>query len=87
MRVDHAAGADDFLGRDDRLDVERRLARGHGFENGAFLGAVRIADDDLHHEAVHLRFGQRIGALLLQRILRGEHQKRIGQFVRSRRRW
>ncbi len=60
---------------------ERWFAGGHGFENGALLDAVRVADDDLHHEAVHLRFGQRIGALLLQRVLRGEHQEWIGQFV------
>jgi hypothetical protein len=53
----------------------------HRIENGALLGAVRIADDHLHHEAVDLRFGQRIGALLFQRVLRGEHQERARQRI------
>ena len=61
--------------------LERWFARGHRFENGALLDAVRVADDDLHHETVHLRFGQRIRAFLLQRVLRGEHEEWIGQFV------
>ena len=50
-------------------------------ENGPFLGAVRVTDDDLEHEAVDLRFGQRIGAFLLERVLRGHDEERIGQFV------
>ena len=41
----------------------------------------RVVDEDHEHEAVELRFGQRIGALLLDRILRREHEERIGQLV------
>ena len=37
---------------------------------------VRIVDVDLHQEAVELRFGQRIGAFLLDRVLRREHMER-----------
>jgi hypothetical protein len=33
----------------------------------------------LEHEAVHLRFGQGIGAFLLDRVLGGHDQERIGQ--------
>ena len=43
--------------------------------------AVRIIDVDLHQEAVELRFGQRIGAFLLQRVLRREHMERRRQVV------
>ena len=35
-----------------------------------------VADDDLHHEPVDLRLGQRIGALGLDRVLGGHHQER-----------
>ena len=38
-----------------------------------------IIDEDVEHEAVELRFGQRIGAFLLDRVLRGQHEERIGQ--------
>ena len=43
-----------------------------------FLG---IIDEDVEHEAVLLRFGQRIGAFLLDGVLRGQHEERIGQRV------
>ncbi len=42
---------------------------------------MRIADVQLQHEAVHLRFRQRIGALLLERVLRRENQKRLRQGI------
>ena len=32
---------------------------------------------DLEHEAVELGFGQRIGAFLLDGVLRGQHEKRL----------
>ena len=53
-----------------------------GVEQDAPLGlAVRIVDVDLHQEAVELGFGQRIGAFLLQRILRRQHVERARQIV------
>ncbi len=36
-----------------------------------------MLDDDVEHEAVELRFGQRIGAFQLDRILRREHEERL----------
>ena len=48
--------------------------------------AIRIADDHLQHEAIDLRFGQRISAFLFDRVLRRENQERIGQLDRFRRR-
>ena len=35
----------------------------------------------LEHEAVELRLGQLVGALLLERVHRGEHEERVRQFV------
>ena len=74
------------LRRDQILAVHGRLrARllGAGrLEQDAALGlAVGIVDVDLHQEAVELRFGQRIGAFLLQRVLGGEHVERAGQIM------
>jgi hypothetical protein len=43
-----------------------------------FLG---VRDFGFEHETVHLRLGQRVGALLLQRVLGGQHQERLGQRV------
>ncbi len=52
----------------------------HHFKNSPFLIARRIADFQFEHETVNLRFGQRIGAFLLNRILRGQNQERFFQF-------
>ena len=41
----------------------------------------RVADPELEHEAVELGLGQRIGALLLDRVLGGQHEERLGQRV------
>ena len=38
--------------------------------------ARRIVDDDVEHEPVELRFGQRIRAFLLDRVLRRQHEER-----------
>ena len=40
--------------------------------------------EDLEHEAVLLRFGQRIGAFLLDRVLRGQHEERIARACAAR---
>jgi hypothetical protein len=47
-----------------------------------FLVVGRILDQQLEHEAIHLRFRQRVGALLLDRILGRQHHERFRQFVR-----
>ena len=38
--------------------------------------ARRIADHQLEEESIQLRLGQRIGAFLLDRVLRGQHEER-----------
>ena len=50
-------------------------------DDRVFLGGVRVADDDLHHEPVDLRLRQRVGALGLDRVLRRHDQKRLGHLV------
>ena len=45
-------------------------------EDVALLALARIVDADVQQEAVELRFGQRIGAGLLERILRRQHEER-----------
>ena len=42
----------------------------------------RIADAQLEHEPVDLRFGQRIRAFLLDRVLRREHEERLLELER-----
>ena len=42
----------------------------------------RIIDLDVEHEAVELGFRQRIGPFLLDRVLRGDDEERVGQIVR-----
>ena len=41
----------------------------------------RVAERDADHEAVDLRLGQRVGALELDRVLRGEHEERARELV------
>ena len=66
--------------RQHRLDRvgQRRRRSPHHLE---LLGEVRILHEHLEHEAVLLGLGQRIGAFLLDRVLRGQHEERIGQRV------
>ncbi len=62
-------------GRADGAADDRRL-----------LPHARVVDEQLEQEAVDLRLGQRIGALGLDRVLRGEHEERRRHAGRSRRR-
>ncbi len=76
------------------LELEDPLRRQHAHELGPviarlladdllLLGLARVVDVDLEHEAIELRLGQRIGALLLDRVLGGEHEERQRQLVRG----
>jgi hypothetical protein len=72
-------------------DVVARKHRTHAVGGGhlqiaqdlALAGRVRIADAQAHQEAVHLRLRQRIGAVVLHRILRGDHHEGARQHVRT----
>ena len=63
--------------RRNRFRVARRRLRDHGH-----LFVLRqVVNHDVEHEAVELRFGQRVGAFHFNRVLRGEHEKRFRQRV------
>ena len=66
-----------------RLDVQVRLDRRHAVEDRQLLFLVRIGQLQLEHEAVDLRFGQRIGSFLFDGVLRGQHQERLFEQVAS----
>ena len=55
------------------------MRAGRPLHDRQFFGPRRIADDDVEHEPVELRFRQRIGALLLDRVLRRQHEERLRQ--------
>ena len=72
-----------FLHLQNRRPVEDRLHVAAGrlvvaLHDLHLLRTVRIADDDVEHEAIELRFRQRIGAFLLDRVLRRQHEERFG---------
>ena len=58
--------------RDRRLHVGRALPH-----DLLFLGVGRVIDLDQEQEAVELGLGQRVGAFLLDRVLRGQHEERV----------
>ena len=62
------------------VNLDRLVARRH-VEDALLLVEARIIDLDVEHEAVELGLGQRIGAFLLDRVLRGDDEERIGQVV------
>ena len=59
-----------------------RLTARHATQDLLLFRARRVADAQLQHEAVDLRFGQRIRAFLLDGVLRGEHEERFGERIR-----
>jgi hypothetical protein len=55
----------------------RRRVRARRLRHDAHLVVFRqIRDDDVEHEAIELRFRQRIGAFELDRVLRREDEER-----------
>ena len=63
-----------------RLDPRLLRSGRHREDPTLFLGR-RILDDHVEHEAIELRLRQRIGAFLLDRILRGQHEQRTVEVV------
>ena len=51
----------------------------HAIEDQALFIFARVADNDLQHESIHLRFRQRISAFLFDWILRRQNQEWFGK--------
>ena len=65
----------------DRLERVERLLDGLLREHLRLLAEGRVADRHLHGEAVELRLGQRVGALVLDGILGRDGEERPLQLV------
>jgi hypothetical protein len=63
-----------------RLNVGRVARRG-AIENRLQFVARRVVDHQLEQEAIELGLGQRVGALLLDGILRGQDEERFFQLI------
>ena len=77
-RLHGVAGGGDLLGAEDRLDARHREV-GHPLQDDPFVVELREPHPQLHHEAVHLGLGERVGALLLDRVLGRQHHERLFQ--------
>ena len=76
---------DEVLKANHILSVEDVFQRGQLRSGGVagdrnFLVATGIINADHEHETVELRFGERVGAFLLDRVLRREDEKGLLQF-------
>ena len=63
------------------LETRRLVDRGRQPDDVQLLVLAGIVDQDVEHEAVELGLGQRVGSLLLDRVLGGQDEERIGQAV------
>jgi len=73
--VEHLAGREDALGREHRLGGLGRAGAGLAAHDLQLVLLGGVVDLHFQHEAIHLRFGERVGPFLLDGILRGQHQK------------
>src|SRR2546430_2298141 len=70
----------EILTRHRTLEVRIQDGRGRPHDVELFI-VGRVVDDDMEHEAVELRFGQRVRALELDRVLGGENEERLRERV------
>ena len=63
------------------LEIEHAVALGVVEQHLGLLVGARVAERDAHHETVELRLRQRVGALVLDGILGGDHHERRRQLV------
>jgi hypothetical protein len=81
-RVELPPGLRELRGLDHRLDFlqgRRPDAAMPEAEDLPLLVLLRVAKRKLEEEAVELGLGQRVRALVLDRVLRGEDEERLGQ--------
>ena len=77
----HAARLDDVFGCDHLVRRGKPFAREVHPHDVALLLLRGVGDFGFEHESVDLRFGQRVGSLLFEGVLRGQHQEGLGQLV------
>ena len=63
----------------DRFECFDRIVGGAVAQNFFFRFVRGVAHLDAHQETVELRFGERVGAVMLDGILRGDYEKWLGQ--------
>ena len=80
-RPHQAFHRNDLLGGDDRQRLGRLHAR-RAVENGQQVLKLRALHGDFEGKAVELRLRQRIRAFHFNRILRRQHEERLGHTVR-----
>src|SRR5215510_4986322 len=71
---------DDLFGGHQALQVQV-LWRSRHLDHGDLVLLGQVPDADVEHEAVELGFGQRIGALHLDRVLRRQYVEWFGQLI------
>ena len=57
------------------------LLLAHQANNLTFCQIVCVMNKDVHEKPIHLRFRQRIGAFLLNRVLGGHDHEKRGKFM------
>jgi hypothetical protein len=75
---------DQFARAENRLELFGFGAGGAAKDRDLFV-FLRVSDANVEEEPVELRFGQRVRALLLDRVLRREDEERLGRAPSSRR--
>src|SRR5882724_12145492 len=73
---------EDFADVGDRLESFDWIIEGTAAQNLAFSFVRWITHLDAHQKAVKLRFGKRVGAVMLDGILRGDDEKGLWQRMR-----
>ena len=71
------AGAEDLGPAQHRSGPRHAPRAGHAVDDPNLFVPARIPDAKLHHEAVELGLGERVGALLLDRVLGRHDEERL----------
>jgi hypothetical protein len=76
--VHHLPTGDDVFDVDHWIDIKFRGGGGHGIKDSAFFFRGGVVNAHFEQETVELRFRKGVGAFLVDRVLRGEHQEGVG---------